>query len=191
MEYGDYIGNVTRVAVELANEGGVAEPSELMRQMFAEHEVDGTAGLGRLPDLVRVALGRLVDHEDADSEHSRPEDTEPEDTGSTGAGPRDLTAVNALLQAYPPDLHLSGHDGRPHIHFARDGAPAERWLGQTVAAALAHVAAGDPGVTLGRCAAEGCGRYFVDQSRNRTRRFCGNACASRTTVAAYRARSKG
>ncbi|MEV0173240.1 CGNR zinc finger domain-containing protein [Streptomyces sp. NPDC050803] len=29
----------------------------------------------------------------------------------------------------------------------------------------------------------------VGQSRNRTRRFCSNACASRTTVAAYRARA--
>ncbi|WP_436850251.1 CGNR zinc finger domain-containing protein, partial [Streptomyces monashensis] len=29
-----------------------------------------------------------------------------------------------------------------------------------------------------------------DDSRNRTRRFCSNACASRTTVAAYRARRK-
>jgi predicted RNA-binding Zn ribbon-like protein len=57
------------------------------------------------------------------------------------------------------------------------------------AAELALVAAGDPAVTLGRCAAAGCGNYFVDQSRNRTRRFCGNACASRTTVAAYRART--
>lgn len=44
-------------------------------------------------------------------------------------------------------------------------------------------------MTLGRCAAAGCENYFVDQSRNRTRRFYSNACASRTTVAAYRARS--
>lgn len=167
MEYGDYIGNVTRVAVELANEGGVAEPSALMRQMFDEHRVaDPGPGLGRLPELVGVALGELVAH-------------------------GDLDAVSTLLSAYPPDLHLSDHDGQWHIHFARDGERAEDWLGRTVAAALAHVAAGDPGVTLGRCAAEGCGKYFVDQSRNRTRRFCGNACASRTTVAAYRARAKG
>ncbi|WP_189106053.1 CGNR zinc finger domain-containing protein [Streptomyces camponoticapitis] len=40
---------------------------------------------------------------------------------------------------------------------------------------------------MGRCAAAGCGNHFADQSRDRTRRFCSNACASRTTVAAYRA----
>jgi hypothetical protein len=165
VEYGDYIGNIARVAAEVANEGGVRVPSDLMSQMFDEHEVAPAQDLGGLPGLVRDALGHVVD----------------------GGG---VEAVNALLHAYPPDLHLSDHDGRPHIHFARDGSPAEPWLGQTIGAALAHVAAGDPGVTLGRCAAEGCGRYFVDQSRNRTRRFCGNACASRTTVAAYRARAK-
>jgi predicted RNA-binding Zn ribbon-like protein len=175
VEYGDYIGNVTWVAVELANQGGVAEPSALMRQMFDEHAVGEDApDLGRLPGLVRVALGELVEAVEAVGQ----------------AGPGGLDAVSTLLSAYPPDLHLSDHDGQWHIHFARDGATAERWLGQTVAAALAHVAAGDPGVTLGLCAAEGCGNYFVDQSRNRTRRFCGNACASRTTVAAYRARAR-
>ncbi|MFI1380638.1 CGNR zinc finger domain-containing protein [Embleya sp. NPDC020886] len=29
----------------------------------------------------------------------------------------------------------------------------------------------------------------MDRLRNRTRRFCANACASRTTVAAHRARA--
>jgi predicted RNA-binding Zn ribbon-like protein len=46
---------------------------------------------------------------------------------------------------------------------------------------------GDPAVTVGRCQAAGCRRFYVDESRNRSRRFCGNACGSRTTVAAYRA----
>ena len=100
-------------------------------------------------------------------------------------------AVHQLLRDYPPEMHLSDHDGLGgwHIHFSRNGTPAERWLGQLLAAKLALVAAGDPAVTLGRCAAAGCANYFVDQSRNRTRRFCSNACASRTTVAAYRART--
>ncbi|MGW7722842.1 CGNR zinc finger domain-containing protein [Streptomyces canus] len=44
-------------------------------------------------------------------------------------------------------------------------------------------------MALGRCATAGCENHFVDQSRNRTRRFCSHAWASRTTVAAYRARA--
>ena len=168
MQYGDYIGNVTRLAVELANTGTLDQGGELVAAFFEQHEVvpprDGA--YGGLAHLVSAALAQLVD----------------------GAAP---DAVHELLRDYPPEMHLSDHDGLGgwHIHFSRNGTPAERWLGQLIAAKLALVAAGDPAVTLGRCAAAGCGRFFVDQSRNRTRRFCGNACASRTTVAAYRARA--
>jgi predicted RNA-binding Zn ribbon-like protein len=166
VQYGDYIGNVTRLAVELANTGTLDQQGELVATFFAEHEItpppDGD--YGELPDLVRTALAQSVD----------------------GAGP---DAVHRLLRDYPPDMHLSDHDGLWHIHFSRNGTPAKRWAGQLIAAKLALVAAGDPAVTLGRCAAAGCGNYFVDQSRNRTRRFCSNACASRTTVAAHRARA--
>ncbi|HZP52632.1 CGNR zinc finger domain-containing protein [Actinocrinis sp.] len=168
MQYGDYIGNVTRLAVELANTGSLDQRGELVAAFFLEHEItpppDGD--FGELPDLVRTALAQLVD----------------------GADP---TAVHRLLHDYPPEMHLSDHDGlgRYHIHFSRNGTAAKRWLGQLIAAKFALVAAGDPSVTLGRCSAAGCGNYFVDQSRNRTRRFCSNACASRTTVAAYRARA--
>ncbi|MCF2527330.1 CGNR zinc finger domain-containing protein [Yinghuangia soli] len=160
------MGNVIRLAVELANADGLSEPSDLARQMFDEHEVDapGDGELGALPRLVGDALGQLVDREPP-------------------------TAVHRMLDTYPPEMHLADHDGTLHLHFARNGAPAEQWLGRLIAAKLALVAAGDPSVTLGRCAAEGCPNYFVDQSRNRTRRFCGNTCASRTTVAAYRERA--
>ncbi len=166
MLYGDYIGNVTRLAVELANTGTLDEHGELVAAFFTEHGVTSPPGgdYGELPDLVRTALAQSVD----------------------GAAPG---AVQRLLRDYPPEMHLSDHDGGWHIHFSRNGTPAERWAGQLIAAQLALVAAGDPAVTLGRCAAAGCGNYFVDQSRNRTRRFCSNACASRTTVAAHRARA--
>nr|WP_238357084.1 CGNR zinc finger domain-containing protein [Kribbella italica] len=153
------------MAVELANTGTLDPSGELVAAFFAEHDItpppDGQ--YGDLPDLVRTTLAQSVD-------------------GATPDG------VHRLLRDYPPDMHLSDHDGAWHVHFSRNGTPAERWVGQLIAAKLALVAAGDPAVTLGRCAATSCGNYFVDQSRNRTRRFCSNACASRTTVAAYRAR---
>jgi hypothetical protein len=168
VKYDDYIGNVTRLAVELANTGTLDQHGELVAAFFSEHEITPPPGgdYGELPGLVRSALAQTVD----------------------GTAP---DAVHQLLHDYPPDMHLSDHDGLGgwHVHFSRNGAPAERWAGQLIAAQLALVTAGDPAVTLGRCAASGCGNYFVDQSRNRTRRFCSNACASRTTVAAYRART--
>ncbi|MFF9457755.1 CGNR zinc finger domain-containing protein [Streptomyces flaveolus] len=168
MQYGDYFGNVTRLAVELANTGTLDQHGELVAAFLAEHDIvpPPEGDYGDLPELVRTALAQLVDGTDPD-------------------------AVHRLLRDYPPEMHLSDHDGLGgwHIHFSRNGAPAKRWVGQQIAAQFALVTAGDPAVTLGRCAAAGCGNYFVDQSRNRTRRFCSNACASRTTVAAYRARA--
>ncbi|MFI8536462.1 CGNR zinc finger domain-containing protein [Streptomyces aquilus] len=168
MQYGDYVGNVTRLAVELANTRSLDQHGQFVGQFFEEHEItpppDGD--YGELPDLVREALAQAVD----------------------GTAPE---AVHRLLRDYPPEMHLSDHDGLGgwHVHFSRNGTPAQRWAGQLIAAQLALVVAGEPAVTLGRCAAESCDNYFVDQSRNRTRRFCSNACASRTTVAAYRART--
>ena len=167
MTYADYLANATRLAVEVANTGTAGDPGSIPSQLLADHQVAWTAaaGLGPLRTLLRQALEQIVTGGQAD-------------------------AVGTMLKRYPPDMHLSGHDGILHIHFARNGLPAQRWIGQTTAAALAHVATGDPGVTLGRCAASGCDRFFVDQSRNRTRRFCGSPCASRTSVAAFRARSR-
>lgn len=169
MDYVDYVGNVTRFAVELVNAGHANELSVDAQEMLAQHGVRRPTPGDLKPLLapMRDALQHIVD-----------------------GTPRET--VNSLLERYPPELRLSDHDGAgtPHIHFARNGLAPRRWIGQTVAAALAHVAAGDPGLTLGRCAAEGCPLFFVDQSRNRTRRFCGNTCASRTTVAAYRARTR-
>ena len=167
MTYADYLANVTGLAVEIANTGRAGDPGSIPRQMLTDHRVAWPAAgeLEPLCRLLRQALGQIV-------------------TGGRAE------AVSTLLKRYPPDMHVSAHDGILHIHFARDGLPPRRWIGQTTAAALAHVATGDPGVTLGRCAASGCDRFFVDRSRNRTRRFCGGSCASRTSVAAFRARGR-
>jgi predicted RNA-binding Zn ribbon-like protein len=168
VQYGNYLGNVTQLAVELANTGTLDQHGELVAAFFAQHEISAppNGGFGDLPDIVRAALAQLVD----------------------GAAP---DAVHRLLRDYPPEMHLSDHDdaGGWHLHFSRNGTEAKAWLGRLIAAKLALVAAGEPAVSLGRCAAAGCENYFVDQSRNRTRRFCSNPCASRTTVAAYRARA--
>jgi predicted RNA-binding Zn ribbon-like protein len=165
--YADYLANTARLAVEVANTGYAGDPGSIGHQMLSDHQVTraAPAELEPLRRLLRQALGQIVDGGQAE-------------------------AVGTLLKRYPPDMHLTRHDGILHIHFARDGLPPQRWIGQTTAAALAHVATGDPGVTLGRCSASGCDRFFVDQSRNRTRRFCSDSCASRTSVAAFRARRR-
>ena len=76
--------------------------SELVATFFEEHEVtpptDGA--YGDVPELVRAALAQLVDGEPPE-------------------------AVHRLLRDYPPEMHLSDHDGFGwHIHFSRDGTEA-------------------------------------------------------------------
>ncbi len=166
MSYVDYIGNLTRLAVEFVNVDG---PSELREEFFRQHRIaePSAADLDELLPVLTGAIAAAADH-----------------------GP--IEAVNLLLDRFPPVIFISAHDGedQPHLHFARDAEEPIAWLGRSCAAALAHVICGDPDVTVGRCAAQRCARYFVDDSRNQSRRFCSGTCASRTTVAAHRARRK-
>lgn len=161
MRYEDYIGNLARLAVELVNAGTVDEA-----EMLTEHGISPPAA-GELAPLLAL-LGPAV---------------------AAVADGTDLAPLNRLLRRYPPRLQVSTHDGLPHLHHAEDGEPPVPWLGRSCAAGLAHVACGVPEVIIGRCLA--CPKFFVDQSRNHSRRFCSNKCASRTTVAAYRERRKG
>lgn len=167
MRYEDYIGNLARLAVELVNSGSADGLTGTNAEMLAEHGIASPpAGeLAPLLALLRPAVAAVADGTDPDP-------------------------VNRLLRRYPPRLHVSDHDGLPHLHHADNGEPAIPWLGRSCAAGLAHVLCGVPEVTIGRCRAGGCPRFFVDQSRNHSRRFCGNTCASRTTVAAYRERRR-
>ena len=94
----------------------------------------------------------------------------------------------ALLEAQDCKPQLTRHDGTPHLHYARDGAPLDRWLSTMAVSGLVLYACRHGRSRLRRCAAAGCGRWLADTSRNQSRRYCEHACASRTTVAAYRAR---
>lgn len=165
MRYEDYIANLASLAVTVANAGSAGGLTGVDAELFDEHHVvppddDELARL--LPDLRRALVAV-----------------------ATAADPE---AVNRLLDRYPPRLRVSAHDGLPHLHHADNGEAGLAWLGRCCAAGLAHIACGVPDVTIGRCQAAGCERFFVDRSRNRSRRFCSNTCASRTTVAAYRRR---
>ena len=43
---------------------------------------------------------------------------------------------------------------------------------------------------FGTCASEGCSGVFIDTSRNRSRRYCSDRCATRENVAALRSRRR-
>jgi predicted RNA-binding Zn ribbon-like protein len=98
--------------------------------------------------------------------------------------------LNALLSRARPRPYATTHDGELHLHYTLDEAPVLEQLTTTVAMGLSQVVAQHGWQRLGVCSAEGCDDVYVDTSRNASRRYCSNTCASRSTVAAYRARRK-
>ena len=101
-----------------------------------------------------------------------------------------LARLNELLALARPRPYATHHDGELHLHSARPEAPALEQLTTTVAMGLSQVVVQHGWQRLGVCSAEGCNDVYVDTSRNASRRYCSNTCASRSTVAAYRARRR-
>jgi predicted RNA-binding Zn ribbon-like protein len=101
-----------------------------------------------------------------------------------------LERLNELLGLARPRPYATDHDGELHLHYARADAPVLEQLTTTVAMGLSQVVVQHGWQRLGVCSAEGCENVYVDTSRNASRRYCSNTCASRSTVAAYRARQK-
>jgi predicted RNA-binding Zn ribbon-like protein len=104
--------------------------------------------------------------------------------------PEVLSRLNELLALARPRPYATDHDGELHLHYARPDAPALEQLTTTVAMGLSQVVVQHGWQRLGVCSAEGCDDVYVDTSRNASRRYCSNTCASRSTVAAYRARRR-
>jgi predicted RNA-binding Zn ribbon-like protein len=101
-----------------------------------------------------------------------------------------LARLNELLALARPRPYATDHDGELHLHYARPDAPVLEQLTTTVAMGLSQVVVQHGWQRLGVCSAEGCNDVYVDTSRNASRRYCSNTCASRSTVAAYRARRR-
>jgi predicted RNA-binding Zn ribbon-like protein len=101
-----------------------------------------------------------------------------------------LQRLNVLLGIARPRPYATDHDGELHLHYAREDAPLVEQVTTTVAMGLSQVVVQHGWQRLGVCSAEGCDNVYVDTSRNASRRYCSNTCASRSTVAAYRARRR-
>jgi len=106
---------------------------------------------------------------------------------------RDLEDAVALLNdrlartAVAP--RISMHDGRdPHLHVEPEGAGAVLRLRANCLMGVAAVLCDGGRLRLGTCAAHDCDLVWLDTSRNARRRFCSDRCATRTHVAAHRAR---
>jgi len=97
--------------------------------------------------------------------------------------------VNTLLQEASALPQLVKHGTLDyHFHATSLDAPLANRMAVEAAMAFADLIRTDQLGRLRTCAADYCDNVHVDLSKNRSRRFCGTACANRVNVAAYRAR---
>jgi hypothetical protein len=175
MDYDTYGSGAVELAIDLAN--AQLEDSDGRRDFLHAHDEwfsPGTplqladrdaAALGRASRLVRAVA--LADSQDEVIER-----------------------LNELLGLARPRPYATDHDGELHLHYARADASVLEQVTTTVAMGLSQVVVQHGWQRLGVCSADGCDDVYVDTSRNASRRYCSNTCASRSTVAAYRARRK-
>jgi predicted RNA-binding Zn ribbon-like protein len=113
------------------------------------------------------------------------------DAAAEGRSAAMVERINHLLEHHRPQPSISGHgDSDWHLHVADDQGPAstEFATGAVMGLAMALLDLGAD--RFGSCADPRCGGVFIDTSRNRSRRYCSDRCASRANVAAHRERQR-
>jgi predicted RNA-binding Zn ribbon-like protein len=106
---------------------------------------------------------------------------------ATGRDREAAQRLNALLIRCPIQPELVSHDDQPwHVHLAESGSVADRYAaGAVIGLTLTATQFGLR--RLGICSIASCQRVFIDASPNRSRRYCAEHCAARSTVTAIRA----
>jgi predicted RNA-binding Zn ribbon-like protein len=175
MNYDTYGSNAVELAIDLAN--AERDDPAWVREFLDSHAdwwTEGTALELSAGDAAQVQeTAQLV-----------------RAVALASSGPEVKERLNALLELASPRPYATDHDGDLHLHYARPDAGVLEQLTTTVAMGLSQVVVQHGWQRLGVCSAEGCGNVYVDTSRNASRRYCSNTCASRSTVAAYRARRR-
>lgn len=176
MDYGGYSSGAVQLAVDLANTG-YDEPAGLAAFLDAHREWFASRTRLRLTPDERTVVAALARRVRAVVEADGEEQV--------------IDRLNALLAGADVHPRVTNHDGSLHVHYSRAGATALEQLTTTVAVGMALLVMDAGWSRLGICGAEDCQDVFVDTSRNNSRRFCSETCASRAGVAAYRARRRG
>ncbi|MFV2087718.1 CGNR zinc finger domain-containing protein [Micromonospora sp. LOL_021] len=111
--------------------------------------------------------------------------------GTTGRDAEAVAELNSLLAAFPVQPRISGHDSNDwHMHVTGRGASvsAEYLAGAVWGLSVWLCEYGS--ARFGVCADGRCGNVYLDTSSNCCRRFCSERCATRSHVAAHRARKR-
>lgn len=111
--------------------------------------------------------------------------------GAAGRAAEAVAELNALLEAFPVRPRISGHDtGNWHMHVTGRGSSASSECLAGAVWGLAVWLCEHGSSRFGVCADERCGNVYLDTSSNCCRRFCSERCATRSHVAAHRARKR-
>jgi predicted RNA-binding Zn ribbon-like protein len=111
------------------------------------------------------------------------------DAARSGASAEVVRLLNDQLARHEPRASISGHgDADWHLHVASAEGPVadEYAAGAVMGLTMAFLDLGRE--RFGTCADERCRGVFLDTSRNRSRRYCSDRCATRANVAALRRR---
>ena len=157
--------------VELLVASRVEDDGSAIREVLRRHGEETPPDAAELAEL-RIAAGRLMP------------------VAYASAVAEAAGALNELLaECHAP--RLSAHDGTQwHLHVdSSDNTGWAEWFLSSSSLALSVLLTEMQMPPLRVCEALRCGRPFLALSRGRERRFCSNACATRTRVAEYRSRS--
>ena len=178
MDFTGYNSDGVQMAVELVNTRPTEQfPDEMadvaaLDGFLARHDFDGKAterDLGAVHKL-RTELSAVFEADDEE---------------------KVAAAINRILDRTRALPQLTNHDGRHwHLHFDSESQSLVDQIGAVAAGALSNVFI-EAGVSrFGGCADDACESYFVDTSRNASKRFCCDRCSTRNAVAAHRARKR-
>jgi hypothetical protein len=96
--------------------------------------------------------------------------------------------INELLREFPASPHISTSPPWS-LHYHDHSLPAVPAWQIGCAAALGSFISSGAWQYIGRCDAERCDRVFMDDTKNRSRRFCTKRCQNRDKVRAFRLRA--
>ncbi len=180
MNFGHYTNEAAEMASDLVNTVGSDSGDEYLPDPAALHDFMETHFLAP-PDEITIR----------DVEEVRELRARLHEVFHVADAEAKVDLLNRLLEESGTSPRITGHDEHPwHFHYVPNDASVARRMMAVGAMGLAAVICEYGVDRLGSCASDRCDDAFVDVSKNLSKRYCSNSCASRANVAAYRARQK-